>query len=50
MKKGHFAQCRIDFENSLTEAFISTFRVLKEEKLLDLTLHENRMAILSYLA
>ena len=47
MKKGHFGQCRIDFGNNLTETFLS---VLKEEKLLDLTLHENRMAILSHLA
>ena len=50
MKKGHSGQCSIDFENDLTESFISTSRVLKEEKLLDLTLHENRMAVLFHLA
>ena len=35
-KKGHFGQCGIDFENNLTEKFISTSRVLEEEKLPDL--------------
>ena len=50
MKKGHFGHCWIDFENDLTGTFISTSKVLKPEKLLELTWHENGMAILSHLA
>ena len=37
MKKGHFGHFLIDFENNVTATFIFTSRVLKEEKLLDLT-------------
>ena len=37
MRKGHFGHFLIDFENNLTGTFISTSRVLKPEKLLDLT-------------
>ena len=37
MKKGKFDHYRTDFENYLTGTYISTSKVLKAEKLLDLT-------------
>ena len=37
MKKEQFGHYLIDFENNLTGTFISISKVLKAEKLLDLT-------------
>ena len=37
MKRGHFGHFLIDFENNLTGTFMSTSKLLKPEKLPDLT-------------
>ena len=37
IKKGQFDRYWIDFENNLIWTFVSTSKVLKAEKLLDLT-------------